>query len=960
MTKLRIEDIYDAYRKFKSYSYYDNQSYYLRKLIADFESSNDFEVRLNTLYEIILDYKTNNNTSRLEKYLNEISYNVMPKKFMGTQHDRKVINSSSVVQSSYEVISNTILIQAPIEVHLISVLWIMKVGMHSYITNNSYAYKLSLKDKKIKEGNKLFHPYYDQYKLWKDNALSTVKKLVDNKANAILVSLDIKHFYHSVDFSFNPLHKELGEKHKGEFYLSSLLEKIHLKYAESVNHDIKSPNKNILPIGLLSSGILANWYLKKFDQNLIDKLAPEYYGRYVDDILIVLNRNNKYINTLKNEGEQFLLLHDGIFIENNEMEGSYNIKDYPSLSVQNEKMKIFIFDRNTSAPLLSKIGKILRDNSSEFRLLPDESLLQSEINDLIFNVSFTNQDIKLRNISDVTVDKFEISKFFSQKILLSKYLDKHSGTFDDTTFSIIELFKGQLGLELFSLWEKVFTFLILLNQKDKLTELYRGIKYSIHKIKSNNEETTIQLKRTMLENLQTALATNLALNPSFLLDSQIKKIIDTKTLDLAWKFRITNMSRHHVLTFPLLNYSAFAFDEKYNLLENNIMSILIHQDINIDINSNLVKYSPRFIPFHEVSSYITYEHMIKPQNDNIIARTFEQFYNLNFHHRSYNNDEFKNKIKKTIIPPSTEEESEIESHLESNLKVTQIIAPSDEKKLDKLSVALANIKISHLDIENNLIGKTNNSHERLNNLFKILNMFSSEKCDMIVLPELSIPLNWFPLLVKYSMIVRKSIIFGMEHLVKDNTVYNYQITILPTNNNGFPSCIIKPRLKNHYSPEEIRIIKGYRLKVPRVDYSYDLFVWKGVHFSCFNCYELTDIAHRAFFKSRIDLLVVTEDNRDVNYFSNLAESISRDLHCFFVQVNNAHYGDSRITQPSKTETKNIVQLKGGENSTILIGELNINALRKFQIKEYELQKEERLFKPTPPDFNKDLVIKRLL
>jgi hypothetical protein len=75
------------------------------------------------------------------------------------------------------------------------------------------------------------------------------------------------------------------------------------------------------------------------------------------------------------------------------------------------------------------------------------------------------------------------------------------------------------------------------------------------------------------------------------------------------------------------------------------------------------------------------------------------------------------------------------------------------------------------------------------------------------------------------------------------------------------------------------------------------------------------------------LLIASEYNRDTNYFSNIVESISRDLHVYFAQVNTSQFGDSRITQPSRTEIKDILKLKGGENDTILVGKIDLGKLR---------------------------------
>lgn len=97
----------------------------------------------------------------------------------------------------------------------------------------------------------------------------------------------------------------------------------------------------------------------------------------------------------------------------------------------------------------------------------------------------------------------------------------------------------------------------------------------------------------------------------------------------------------------------------------------------------------------------------------------------------------------------------------------------------------------------------------------------------------------------------------------------------------------------------------------------------------------------------------------MNYYSNILESLSRDIHCYCIQVNSSDYGDSRITKPSKTEEKDIIRTKGGKNSTILVETIDISALRDFQIKSYELQKSNYRFKTTPPNFESEIVMKKI-
>ena len=114
------------------------------------------------------------------------------------------------------------------------------------------------------------------------------------------------------------------------------------------------------------------------------------------------------------------------------------------------------------------------------------------------------------------------------------------------------------------------------------------------------------------------------------------------------------------------------------------------------------------------------------------------------------------------------------------------------------------------------------------------------------------------------------------------------------------------------------------------------------------------------FQSYADAVIAVEWNKDTKYYSNIVESLSRDLHCYCIQVNTAKYGDSRITQPAITEEKDLVKVKGGVNPTVLIDSIDINGLREFQIKGNHLQaKAKGVLKQTPPDFDYIVVQNKL-
>lgn len=190
-------------------------------------------------------------------------------------------------------------------------------------------------------------------------------------------------------------------------------------------------------------------------------------------------------------------------------------------------------------------------------------------------------------------------------------------------------------------------------------------------------------------------------------------------------------------------------------------------------------------------------------------------------------------------------------------------------------------------------------------------------------------------------------------------VYNLTAVILPHTDRktGAQGAHIFYHSKNHFAPGELQLIRGNILQPfegngsSKNQSSYELYNWNDFLFSVYCCYELTSIADRSIFQSFADAIIAVEWNHDVNYYSNIIESLSRDVHCYCIQVNTSDYGDSRITQPTKTEKKDILRTKGGANAAVLVGKIEIAKLREFQAKTYELQKDDSTYKPTPPNFN---------
>lgn len=281
--------------------------------------------------------------------------------------------------------------------------------------------------------------------------------------------------------------------------------------------------------------------------------------------------------------------------------------------------------------------------------------------------------------------------------------------------------------------------------------------------------------------------------------------------------------------------------------------------------------------------------------------------------------------------------------------------------LDNLKIGIVNIHIPHSIFTSEHFRKIKQTpfltdQKYMDDVLKIFDNAVISKVNLLLLPECSIPSGALDTVIDKAKKEQIAMVFGLQHMINDkNYAFNVQVTILPFVKNGVKDAYIDYRLKKYYSPEEERLLTGCGYKIPQDDNfsQHKIFVWNNVWFSSLNCFEFADINLRSSYKSQVDLLAISEYNPDVNYFSNLVESSARDIHCYIAQANSSNFGDSRVCSPSKTEQKDIIKVKGGLNSVVIVDKLKILELREFQRLNYELQKDrKREFKPTPPDFDK--------
>ena len=396
----------------------------------------------------------------------------------------------------------------------------------------------------------------------------------------------------------------------------------------------------------------------------------------------------------------------------------------------------------------------------------------------------------------------------------------------------------------------------------------------------------------------------------------------------------------------------------------------------LKINDQKIKYSPRFIHLHEIQLFNTLNMRSnvrmrgKPTEDIriTVTKNKERMMNVSIDQFSeYNKIQYGGKDELGFgIKPVKISMFNNDWNNSPNTEVNIISDGSETKENSKVKIGIVSMTILDSQVEEDIKYGMPIAFSHIEDVKAVLNEAIRNDVNFIVFPEVSLPIQWINFLADFSRRNNICIIGGVRHFikgVKSKGVNNMLATILPIEKKGYTSAIINLRLKNHYSPKEEELIKGYGLEVPKSkSIHYDLFHWKGIDFSCYNCFELTSIEERALFKSKVDIIFASVFNRDTGYFSDIVETTARDVHCYMVHVNTAQYGDSRICQPTAAENKDIVKVKGGENAALLVGTIDIQELRLFQAKEHNLQLLERTkykYKPTPAGFDREEVKEKL-
>jgi len=471
---LTLEDLVVAYRKAKADCFFENN---FPTAIKFAEYEHDLQVNLNAL---LTSLQTGNGFAENADYLGECR--LLPKKLTlkpkegsghGHVHFSNPQRTFEHLTKNYDLIPEFRIVgDFPVDSHIISALWINMVG-HKFdacLSDSCYGARLKRirNDETLdKNAPKRFHisaigsftPYFQPYQKWRNDGLQAIRGELEKDRDIIAVSLDLQSYYHFVDpmaLALPTLHRELGlELSDEEQTFTRQLAEFLVEWAEQADRFAqkaiqgKSKIAGGLAIGLTASRIVSNVLLHRWDCLIKQKLAPVHYGRYVDDMFLVLRDTGTIAN---NDGFMMFLQErlgkDCIFHEAGEkakkgdsskiwqIQQGEEIQGSSRIMLQSDKQKLFLLQGRAGQDLLDSIEKEIYELSSEHRLMPSPDQLEDSTAARVLSAAGSvgeNADA-LRRADGLTIRRLSWSLYLRNVETLARDLPPHEWSAQRTEF----------------------------------------------------------------------------------------------------------------------------------------------------------------------------------------------------------------------------------------------------------------------------------------------------------------------------------------------------------------------------------------------------------------------------------------------------------------------------------------------------------------------------------------------
>ena len=192
--------ILGAYKKLKSYYYYDKTILYNKMRLATWEHPiTDMQRRVDDLAAFLLSLESDADTSYLSMLTKQIALIPMPKSFEESEQSNELL--TNIIPNNRQLDKINFYIKAPVEILILDTIWSLMISKiaHEQGSIRPDVYANRIKSKQVFNSNydlfkgidfssnRLFYPYFRQYSSWRNNAFQNIQNRHTLKKDSILI-----------------------------------------------------------------------------------------------------------------------------------------------------------------------------------------------------------------------------------------------------------------------------------------------------------------------------------------------------------------------------------------------------------------------------------------------------------------------------------------------------------------------------------------------------------------------------------------------------------------------------------------------------------------------------------------------------------------------------------------------------------------------------------------------------
>lgn len=923
----------------------------------------------------------------------------------------------------------------PVEMHVLSALWINLVGHKFDAVLSKSAYGSRLRRYRTEPGAPKgsvgnyhleaigsFQPYFGPYKEWRSRGLNAIRSELKADRAVVAISMDLTSYYHRVDPSFiadSRFHTHAGiDLSEWELEFTKAFSACLVKWSQRVAkemHDLGCSKQEVtvggLPIGLSISRVVANSLLVGLDREIEQGLTPVYYGRYVDDIFLVLRDPGDLVTAdallaylaartscFPREGE---VQNGNIFLR---LPGEFQAKT--KLLLQQRKQKAFFLQGQGGIDLLSNIESQIRSVSSERRLMPSPDRLESMASAKVLTAAghASEEADTLRRADGLSVRRLGWSVQLRAVETLARDLredDWQPERKQFYEFAHSHILRPDKILDHLDYLPRLLSLAVALTDwadARRLIESTLGaisklqtksdtpiVKVNGFKAKSNIEvlwrgllQTTKELARdAILRSLrwssstgemrrlgETALAVcemvGLGKNVE-LIASQALELRESDWAKTAYK---DHLRRNATRQRPAIEQEHFLFDlypHESDLRDFLNKSLLAGTGTGAprvpsrctDAGSDAMAYSllPYLLPTRPYTSQevslFLPEECVFDGENKAPARAWARYV------RAVRGVW----VWGSLIQADVGDSAHDPRNESGQTSVSRLARIGRISSTPKVRLGISSLLTTDESFQAAAGGRADLSRARYQRIERLVNQAidAYPRPTHLLLPELSLPERWIDTVSRLLHDAGISLIAGLDyHHGKKPEIHSEAVLVLTDDRLGFRSSVqIRQAKSLPAAGEEENLLHMFGLK-----WTEDLgsgrkpvYNHGGFCFGVLVCSELQNIAHRQQFQGNLDCMMVLSWNLDLETFAALVESASLDVHAHIALVNNRRYGDSRVRSPAKRDfMRDACRLRGGLNEHVVIVDLDIAKLRAFQSREKRWPREDDPYKPVPEGY----------